>query len=186
MAATAVRFVAPLRSALSVPRFRASSALRYAAQPTIRRPFSQSSFLQAKKYTEQHEWIDVAADGKTGIITTLIFEPLSIFQTTIGITGYAAKALGDVVYVELPEVEDEVAAGDSFGAVESVKSASDVSSPASGKIIEVNNTLSEKPKTVNDSPEGDGWFVKIEITDAAELDGLMDVEAYKASLEETD
>ncbi|KAK2865036.1 hypothetical protein FQN49_003968 [Arthroderma sp. PD_2] len=171
MAATAVRFVAPLRSALSVPRFRASSALRYAAQPNIRRAFSQSSLLQEKKYTEQHEWIDVAADGKTA---------------TIGITDYAAKALGDVVFVELPAVEDEVAAGDGIGAVESVKSASDIMSPATGKVVEINTILEEKPKTVNDSPEEDGWFAKIEITDASELNGLMDAEAYKATLEETD
>ncbi|KAF3483194.1 glycine cleavage system H protein [Arthroderma uncinatum] len=171
MAASAVRFVAPLRSALSVPRFRASSALRSAAQPNIRRAFSQSALLQAKKYTPQHEWIDVSADGKTA---------------TIGITGYAAKALGDVVYVELPAVEDEVSAGDSIGAVESVKSASDIMSPASGTVVEVNTLLEEKPKTVNESPEENGWFAKIEITDASELDSLMDAEAYKASLEETD
>ncbi|EFE38279.1 hypothetical protein TRV_07056 [Trichophyton verrucosum HKI 0517] len=171
MAATAIRFIAPLRSALSVPRFRASSALRYAAQPNIRRPFSQSSLLQAKKYTEQHEWIDLLEDGKTA---------------KIGITEYAAKALGDVVYVELPNVDDEFACGDGIGAVESVKSASDIMSPASGKVIEVNTVLEEKPKTVNDSPEGDGWFAKIEVSDASELDGLMDIEAYKASLEEAD
>ncbi|KAM5454745.1 glycine cleavage system H-protein subunit [Microsporum audouinii] len=150
MAASAVRFVAPLRSALSVPRFRASSALRYAAQPNVRRAFSQSSL------------------------------------PTIGITDYAAKALGDVVYVELPAVEDEVASGDTVGAVESVKSASDIMSPATGKVIEVNTVLEEKPKTVNDSPEGDGWFAKIEITDSSELNELMDAEAYKASLENTD
>ncbi|EGD88935.1 glycine cleavage system H protein [Trichophyton rubrum D6] len=171
MAATAVRLIAPLRSALSVPRFRASSALRYAAQPNIRRPFSQSSLLRAKKYTEQHEWIELLEDGKTA---------------TIGITEYAAKALGDVVYVELPSVDDEVACGDGIGAVESVKSASDIMSPASGKVIEVNTVLEEKPKTVNDSPEEDGWFAKIEVSDASELDGLMDIEAYKASLEEAD
>ncbi|KAM5490325.1 glycine cleavage system H-protein subunit [Microsporum audouinii] len=150
MAASAVRFVAPLRSALSVPRFRASSALRYAAQPNVRRAFSQSSL------------------------------------PTIGITDYAAKALGDVVYVELPAVEDEVASGDTIGAVESVKSASDIMSPATGKVIEVNTVLEEKPKTVNDSPEADGWFAKIEITDSSELNELMDAEAYKASLENTD
>ena len=102
---------------------------------------------------------------------------------TIGITEYAAKALGDVVYVELPSVDDEVACGDGIG---SVKSASDIMSPASGKVIEVNTVLEEKPKTVNDSPEEDGWFAKIEVSDASELDGLMDIEAYKASLEEAD
>lgn len=105
---------------------------------------------------------------------------------TIGITDYAAKALGDVVYVELPAVKDEVASGDTIGAVESVKSASDIMSPATGKVIEVNTVLEEKPKTVNDSPEGDGWFAKIEITDSSELNELMDAEAYKASLENTD
>lgn len=103
---------------------------------------------------------------------------------TIGITEYAAKALGDVVFVELPEVDADVAAGDSIGAVESVKSASDINAPISGLVVEANTVLSEKPKVVNDSPEGDGWFAKIQISDKSELDNLLDKEAYQASLEE--
>lgn len=99
---------------------------------------------------------------------------------TIGITEYASKALGDVVYVELPEVGLETAKGETIGAVESVKSASDIMSPVTGKVTDVNEVLSEKPGTINKAPEGDGWFAKIEVTDAAELEGLMDKEAYDA------
>lgn len=99
---------------------------------------------------------------------------------TIGITAYASKALGDVVYVELPEVGLECAKGDAIGAVESVKSASDIMSPVSGKVTEVNEVLGEKPGTINKGPEGEGWFAKIEVADMGELEGLMDGEAYDA------
>jgi glycine cleavage system H protein len=97
---------------------------------------------------------------------------------TIGITNYAANALGDVVYVELPEIGMEVNKGDSIGAVESVKSASDIMTPVSGKIVEANNLLEEKPGTINNGPEAEGWLAKIEITDATELDALMSAEQY--------
>lgn len=97
---------------------------------------------------------------------------------TIGITEYAAKALGDVVYVELPEIDLEVSKGDTIGAVESVKSASDILTPVSGKIIEHNTVLEEKPATINKGPETDGWLAKIEVSDAKELDGLMSKEDY--------
>lgn len=103
---------------------------------------------------------------------------------TIGVTEYAAKSLGDVVYVELPELELEVSAGEPVGAVESVKSASDVLTPVSGKIIEGNNVLGDKPKTINESPEGEGWIAKIEVNDASELDGLLDKQAYLESIGE--
>lgn len=92
---------------------------------------------------------------------------------------YAAKALGDVVYVELPSVDLEVNAGESIGAVESVKSASDIMSPISGKIVEANNVLEDKPSTINQSPEADGWIAKIEVSDPADVDALLDAEAYK-------
>ncbi|KAJ4505157.1 glycine cleavage system H-protein subunit [Exophiala dermatitidis] len=128
-----------------------------------RRPFSSRSALFVKKYTEDHEWIELDADGKTG---------------TIGITEYAAKALGDVVYVELPEIGMEVSKGDTIGAVESVKSASDILTPVSGKITDHNKVLEEKPATINKSPEADGWLAKIEVSDAAELDSLMSKEDY--------
>lgn len=99
---------------------------------------------------------------------------------TIGITEYASKALGDVVFVELPEVGMECGKGDTIGAVESVKSASDIMSPVSGQVTEVNEVLSEKPGTINKGPEGEGWYAKIELTDVAELEGLMSKEDYDA------
>lgn len=99
---------------------------------------------------------------------------------TIGITNYASKALGDVVYVELPELGLEVSKGDNIGAVESVKSASDIMSPVSGTITEANEVLGEKPGVINKGPEGEGWFAKIEISDASELEGLMSKEEYDA------
>lgn len=99
---------------------------------------------------------------------------------TIGITEYAAKALGDVVYAELPEIGLQVAKGDTMGAVESVKSASDIMAPVSGTVTEANDALAEKPSILNSSPEADGWFAKIELSDTTELDALMDKEAYDA------
>lgn len=99
---------------------------------------------------------------------------------TIGITQYASKALGDVVYVELPEVGMEVNKGDTIGAVESVKSASDIMSPVSGKVTEANDVLGDKPGTINKGPEAEGWFAKIEVSDKGELEGLMSKEEYDA------
>jgi len=118
------------------------------------------------KYTEDHEWISV--DGDTA---------------TVGITVYAAEQLGDVVFVELPEVGKTVAKGDEFAVVESVKAASEVYSPVSGEITDANGVLNDTPETVNASAEGDGWFVKIKLSDASELDGLMDAAAYKAHVD---
>lgn len=126
--------------------------------------------MQAKKYTTEHEWIDVAEDGKTAVI---------------GISDYAAHALGDVVYVELPTLPLEAEAGDAIGAVESVKSASDINSPVTCTITEVNSLLEEKPGTINRAPEdggaGGGWIAKVEIGEQGikDLDALMDAEAYK-------
>ena len=114
-------------------------------------------------FTEDHEWIKV--DGDVG---------------TIGISAYAAKALGDVVFVELPDVGTEFDKGDEAAVVESVKAASEVYSPIGGEVTAVNEILEEAPETVNLSPAGDGWFLKIKIVDADELDGLMDEEKYKA------
>ena len=113
------------------------------------------------KYTEDHEWITV--DGDVG---------------TIGISPYAAKALGDVVFVELPDVGTELDKGDEAAVVESVKAASEVYAPIGGEVIEVNTVLEDAPETVNASADGDGWFLKIKIADAGELDGLMDAAAY--------
>jgi len=139
------------------------------------RAFSASRSSQTKKYTKDHEWIELSANNKTAVV---------------GISEYAAKALGDVVYVELPTVDEEVGVGDAIGAVESVKSASDINAPVSCKILSVNSLLEEKPGTINKAPEDDsaggGWFAKVEVAEAAikELDELMDAEAYKKFTEE--
>lgn len=101
----------------------------------------------------------------------------------IGITEYAANSLGDVVFVELPEVGLDVAVGEPVGAVESVKSASDVLSPVAGKVIKGNAVLEDNAKTINASPEGDGWIAEIEVSDPAELEGLLDEAAYKETID---
>lgn len=113
------------------------------------------------KYTEDHEWIKI--DGDVG---------------TIGISPYAAKALGDVVFVELPDIGLELSKGDEAAVVESVKAASEVYAPVGGTVTEVNAVLEDAPETVNASADGDGWFLKLKITDADELEGLMDAAAY--------
>ena len=118
------------------------------------------------KYTEDHEWITVDGD-----------------VATVGITVYAAEQLGDVVFVELPEIGKAVAKGDEFAVVESVKAASEVYSPVTGEITDANSVLNDTPETVNASAEGDGWFVKIKLSDASELEGLMDADAYKAHVD---
>lgn len=115
------------------------------------------------KYTEDHEWISI--DGDVG---------------TIGITDHAQEQLGDVVFVELPEVGSVVSKGDASGVVESVKAASEIYAPVSGEIVEVNSALVDEPQTVNSDPTGAGWFYKIKLSDVSELDGLMDAAAYKA------
>jgi len=114
-------------------------------------------------FTEEHEWI--AVDGETGIV---------------GISAYAATALGDVVFVELPEVGAELGKGDEAAVVESVKAASEVYAPIGGEVTEVNGALEDEPAKVNEDPTGDGWFLKIKIADKDELKGLMDEDAYKA------
>lgn len=117
-------------------------------------------------YTKDHEWIRV--EGDTG---------------TVGITSYAAGQLGDVVYVELPEAGAKFARGDDFAVVESVKAASDVYAPVSGSVVEVNGALSDAPEKVNDAAEGEAWFVRVKLSDAGELSGLMDEAAYTAYCE---
>ncbi|RKF59955.1 putative glycine cleavage system H protein, mitochondrial [Erysiphe neolycopersici] len=125
---------------------------------------------QAKKYTKDHEWISVSEDGKTGLI---------------GISKYASDALGEVVYVELPEVPMSVTAGDSIGAVESVKSASDINSPVTCKITSVNMRLDESPKIINEGPEEEsstgGWVARVELGESGiqDLQDLMDPQQYK-------
>ncbi len=120
--------------------------------------------FSAIKFASTHEWITV----NNGV-------------GTVGISSIAAAALGDVVYVSLPEVGQEFVVGDSFGSVESVKAASDVYMPVGGTIVEINDNLSSNPETVNSSPEEDGWFIKIQMGTSSdpELFNLLDVEEYK-------
>jgi glycine cleavage system H protein len=103
---------------------------------------------------------------------------------TIGISDFAQDQLGEVVYVDLPSVGDTVAAGDSFGEIESVKSVSELFSPVSGEIVEVNGALDGAPETVNEDAYGAGWIIKVKLTDPAQVDGLMDATAYEAYLAE--
>jgi glycine cleavage system H protein len=115
------------------------------------------------RYTKEHEW--VRTDGDLAIV---------------GISEHAQQQLGDVVFVELPEVGRQVSQGGSFAVVESVKAASDVYAPISGEVVETNNAIVDDPGLVNRSAEGEGWFCKLRITDRSELTKLMDAEAYKA------
>jgi glycine cleavage system H protein len=117
------------------------------------------------RFTKDHEWVDLQGD-----------------TATVGITAYAADQLGDVVFVDLPDAGKSVTAGDALAVVESVKAASDVYSPISGEVAEANPDLSDTPETVNAAPESGGWFVKIKVSDPAQVDALMDRPAYEAFL----
>jgi len=114
------------------------------------------------KYTKDHEWLKPAADG----------------TALVGITSYAQDALGDVVFVDLPEVGASFEQGEEFGTVESVKTVSELNLPAAGKILAVNETLADHPEAVNEDPFGQGWMVKIQLSGG--LDGLLDASAYEA------
>jgi glycine cleavage system H protein len=116
-------------------------------------------------YTKDHEYIRV--EGDTGIV---------------GITNYAQEQLGDVVFVELPDIGKAVKKGGEAAVVESVKAASEVYAPVSGEVVEVNAGLPDQPATINEDPEGKGWFMKIRLADKGELSGLMDEAAYKAMI----
>ena len=118
-------------------------------------------FPEGLKYTKEHEWV-------------LVEDRIA----TIGITEYAQQELGDVVYVELPEVGEKIVKDDPFGAVESVKAVSDIYAPVSGTVIEVNDTLPDSPETINDDAYGDGWMIKVEMSDADDLKDLMSAEEY--------
>ena len=120
------------------------------------------------KYLSSHEWARLEDDG----------------TVTIGITDHAQEALGDVVYVELPEVGSTVTMGEEAGVVESVKAASDIFSPVSGEVIEINEALEDAPETVNSSPYDDGWFFKVRPDSELELDNALDMDGYKAQIEE--
>lgn len=118
------------------------------------------------KFAKSHEWVRVEDDG----------------SVTVGISDHAQEALGDVVFVELPEAGSDLVAGDEAAVVESVKAASDVYAPISGTVLAVNEALVDAPETVNGSPYTDGWFFRLKPSDTAELDELMDDEAYQEHL----
>ena len=118
------------------------------------------------KYTKSHEWIRDEGDG----------------TVTIGITDHAQELLGDLVFVELPEVGADLTAGDACCVVESVKAASDVYAPLTGEVLEVNEVLADSPEIINDSAFDDGWLFKIQLASEVELEELMDAEAYEAEI----
>jgi glycine cleavage system H protein len=120
------------------------------------------------KYASSHEWARLEEDG----------------TVTVGITDHAQEALGDVVFVELPEVGVVMAAGDDAGVVESVKAASDIYAPLGGEVIAINEQLEDEPETVNADPYNDGWFFKLQPADTSELDALMSAEDYQQQCEE--
>ncbi|MGI9371055.1 MAG: glycine cleavage system protein GcvH [Hyphomicrobiales bacterium] len=122
--------------------------------------------MSTVKYTEDHEWINLEGD-----------------VATVGITNHAQEQLGDVVFVELPDVGASVEKGGDVAVVESVKAASDIYAPVTGEITEVNGDLEGEPTKVNEDAEGAGWFMKIKVSDTSELDEMMDEAAYKAFVE---
>ncbi len=127
-------------------------------------------FPQELRYTKEHEWVRDEGGGRV----------------RVGITDYAQDALGDVVYVDIPEPGTAVTAMQPFGEVESTKSVSDVYSPVTGTIVERNPLLDERPELVNESPYGDGWLVVAEVADPSELESLMDAAAYQAHLRQAE
>lgn len=120
------------------------------------------------KYAASHEWARDEGDG----------------TVTVGISDHAQDSLGDVVYVELPEIGATVSAGEEAGVVESVKAASDIYTPVSGEVVAINEALEDAPETINGSPYDDGWFFKVKMSDPAELEGLLSAEAYGAVADE--
>jgi len=119
------------------------------------------------KYCKEHTWVRIEKD-----------------TATLGITDFAQERLGDIVYVELPDVDDEVSFMESFGSVESAKSVSDLYSSVSGSIIEVNSTLEDTPEIINEDPYGDGWILKVKISDLADLENLMNSDEYESFVRE--
>lgn len=121
------------------------------------------------KYTKEHEWVLVEND-----------------TALIGITSHAAEELGEVVFCELPEVDDELAQGDEFGSVESVKTVSSLYSPISGTVIEINEELNDSPASINESPYTDGWMIKLAISDKKELAGLLSADEYQTFVDDSE
>lgn len=116
----------------------------------------------AMYFSEEHEWILVEGD-----------------TATLGITTHAAEALGEIVFIEQKDAEDDFEKGDEIGVIESVKAASELYAPVDGEVVEINESLADNPSLLNESPEADGWIYKIKISDAGQLDDLMDADAYK-------
>ncbi|GAA5830241.1 hypothetical protein JCM3766R1_002836 [Sporobolomyces carnicolor] len=145
--------------------------LRSAVRPVTRafspivRPTSFRRTVVTKRFTQDHEWISF--DDATG-------------QGTFGITDYAQKNLGDVVFVELPQVESQIAAGESIGNVESVKAVGEIYAPVSGQVKQVNDELESNPELINQDPEEAGWLAKIQLSNPGEFDGLLNEQAYEA------
>ncbi|MBD5385513.1 glycine cleavage system protein GcvH [bacterium] len=125
-----------------------------------------SKILDDLRYADSHEWVKLEGD-----------------IATVGITDYAQHALGNIVYVDMPEVGDEVTAGEEFGAVESVKAASDLISPVSGEVVEINEDLEDSPELVNEDAFAN-WIMKVKVSDAAEIEALLDAAAYAKICEE--
>jgi glycine cleavage system H protein len=121
------------------------------------------------KYTAEHEWLKAGEEG----------------PVRVGITDFAQDALGDIVYVQLPDVGSTVRAGDACGELESTKSVSDLFAPVNGTVTAVNEALADQPDLVNSDPYGEGWLLDIEVEDAAEVDALMDAEAYQGQLDQS-
>ena len=125
-----------------------------------------SKILEGLKYSESHEWVKV--EGNVAVI---------------GVSDFAQKEMGDITYVDMPAVDDELAAGEEFGALESVKAASDLYSPVSGTVVEVNEALEDAPEAINEDAYA-SWIIKVEMSDPSELDKLLDAAAYKALIGE--
>ncbi|KAG0233683.1 hypothetical protein BGW42_007269 [Actinomortierella wolfii] len=148
-------------SARLFPAVRAQAMARAAA------PMSFARFYGTKRFTKEHEWIEV--DNGVG---------------TVGITDYAQNSLGEIVFVEPAQLK-KIEAGDIIGSVESVKAASDIFAPISGEVIEVNTRLNEEPELLNEDPEGEGWLCKVKVANQKEVDALLDEVAYKAFCDES-
>ena len=124
------------------------------------------NFPNTVRYTSEHEWIRVEGD-----------------EAYVGITDYAQSELGEIVFVDVPTVGEQVAQGEVFGSVEAVKTVSDLNMPASGEVLELNAELEDHPELVNNDPYGAGWMIHVHLSDPSELDSLMDAAAYEASLQ---
>jgi len=146
---------------------RSASSFRQALSPFFHR-FSTATVLDDLRYAKSHEWAKL--EGNDTVV--------------VGITHHAQEALGDVVYVDLPEVGKSIKAGDAFGSVESVKAVSDVYAPVSGEIVEVNSELTESPGLVNQGPFEKGWMLKLKVEDPAQVESLLNAASYKQFIED--